>query len=100
VAIVKTGNPLTSKFAVRRLGWFGPLAAEAVPTLVDALGNEYIRNDAVDALRKIGPAAKAAVPFLVKLQDESLVGNYAKEALKEINQVQPQSHQPGLFNEP
>jgi tetratricopeptide (TPR) repeat protein len=100
VTELKVGNPLNRQLAIRRLGWFGPLAAEAVPTLIDALGNEYIRNDAVDTLRKIGPAAKSAVPSLIKLQNESLVGNYVTEALKEINQAQPQSHQPGLFNEP
>jgi tetratricopeptide (TPR) repeat protein len=84
VTELKAGTSLERRVALKRLGWFGPAAAEAVPTLIDMLKDEYVRKEAVEALRKIGPDAKAAIPALIKLQDESLIGSYAKEALREI----------------
>jgi TolB-like protein/class 3 adenylate cyclase/Flp pilus assembly protein TadD len=86
---LKLGNSLQKRVTAKRLGWFGPAAAEAVPALMDVLKDEYACEYAVDALRKIGPEAKAAVPALVKLQDESIIGSHVKEALKEINGSQP-----------
>jgi len=72
-------------FAAKRLGWFGPAAAQAVPALIEALKNEYVRREAVQSLGKIGPDAKAAIPALMAMQDEDpIIGFYAKNALKEI----------------
>ena len=68
------------------LGRFGPLAAEAVPALIDALADEekFVRKEAAIALGKIGPAAAAAIPALTALQDTPAVGFHAKKALKKI----------------
>jgi adenylate cyclase len=78
------GNPISQLFATRRLGWFGPAAAQAVPALVEALKVEHLRREAIEALGKIGPPARAAIPALVALQNEALVGTYAKDALSKI----------------
>jgi adenylate cyclase len=84
VTTLETGRPFDQIAAARRLGWFGPAAVEAVPALIDALENEYLRKDSVQSLGKIGPLARAAIPALTVLQNESLIGSYAKEALKNI----------------
>jgi tetratricopeptide (TPR) repeat protein len=78
------GNPISQLFATKRLGWFGPAAAQAVPALVEALKVEHLRREAIEALGKIGPPARAAIPALVALQNEALVGTYAKDALSKI----------------
>jgi TolB-like protein/tetratricopeptide (TPR) repeat protein len=79
-----TGNPISKLYAAKRLGWFGPAAAQAVPALVEALKVENLRREAIEALGKIGPPARAAIPALVALQNEALVGIYAKGALSKI----------------
>ncbi|MFO0990693.1 MAG: adenylate/guanylate cyclase domain-containing protein [Hyphomicrobiales bacterium] len=81
---LNTGNPFARLIAAKRLGWFGPAAADAVPSLIEALKNENIRSEAVQALGKIGPEAKAAIPALIALGDEGIVGIYAKDALSKI----------------
>jgi TolB-like protein/class 3 adenylate cyclase/Flp pilus assembly protein TadD len=78
------GNPISQLFATRRLGWFGPAAAQAVPALVEALKVEYLRREAIEALGKIGPPARAAISALVALQNEAVVGTHAKDALAKI----------------
>jgi adenylate cyclase len=78
------GNPISQLFATRRLGWFGPAAAQAVPALIEASRDKHLRQEAIVALGKIGPPAKAAIPALVALQNEALVGTYAKDALSKI----------------
>ncbi|MEI3856250.1 MULTISPECIES: adenylate/guanylate cyclase domain-containing protein [unclassified Ensifer] len=83
-AELKRGDPASRQIAAKRLGWFGPAAAESVPALVMLLGDGVVREEAVQSLRKIGPGAKAAIPALVAIENESFVGNYAKNALKEI----------------
>ena len=83
-AELETGNPFSQQYAAKRLGWFGPAAAQAVPALVEALKVEYLRREAIEALGKIGPPARAAIPALVALQNEALVGIYAKDALSKI----------------
>ena len=83
-AELETGNPFSQLYAAKRLGWFGPAAAQAVPALVEALKVEYLRREAIEALGKIGPPARAAIPALVALQNEALVGIYAKDALSKI----------------
>ncbi|MBB6412444.1 adenylate/guanylate cyclase domain-containing protein [Mesorhizobium sangaii] len=81
---LETGGPISQLYAVKRLGWFGPAALQAVPALIEALKVEYLRREAVKALGKIGPPARAAIPALVALQNEALVGIYAKDALSKI----------------
>ncbi|ANT49394.1 tetratricopeptide repeat protein [Mesorhizobium amorphae] len=81
---LETGDPISQLYAVKRLGWFGPAALQAVPALVEALKVEYLRREAIEALGKIGPPARAAIPALVALQNEALVGIYAKGALSKI----------------
>ncbi|GEC34912.1 adenylate cyclase [Sinorhizobium fredii USDA 205] len=83
-AELKLGDPASRRIAAKRLGWFGPAAAEAVPALVMLLEDVEVREEAVQSLRKIGPGAKAAVPALVAMEHESFIGSHAKDALKEI----------------
>jgi adenylate cyclase len=72
------------QFATKRLGWFGPAAAQAVPALIEALRDKNLRKEAIVALGKIGSQAKAAIPALVSLQNEILIGSDAKDALSKI----------------
>lgn len=61
-AELKRGDAASRRIAAKRLGWFGPSAAESVPALVMLLEDVEVREEAVQSLRKIGPAAKAAIP--------------------------------------
>lgn len=81
---LKGDDPFARQLAMKRLGWFGAAAAEAVPVLVQALEDDDLRQQAVEALGKIGPPAKAAVAALQALQNEAVIGTYAKEALNDI----------------
>lgn len=81
---LKGDDPFARQLAMKRLGWFGAAAAEAVPVLVQALEDDALRQQAVEALGKIGPPAKAAVAALQALQNEAVIGTYAKEALNDI----------------
>jgi TolB-like protein/class 3 adenylate cyclase/tetratricopeptide (TPR) repeat protein len=83
-ADLKSSDLFKQLFAVRRLGWFGPAAAPAVPSLIEALNNPDLRRETIEALGKIGAPAKAAIPALVALQDEELIGSYARNALLRI----------------
>jgi adenylate cyclase len=46
-AELKRGDPISRQIAAKRLGWFGPSAAEAVPALVMRLGDGSVREEAV-----------------------------------------------------
>jgi TolB-like protein/Flp pilus assembly protein TadD len=81
---LKGDDPFARQLAMKRLGWFGAAAAEAVPVLVQALEDDALRQQAVEALGKIGPPAKAAVAALQALQNEAVIGTYAEEALNDI----------------
>lgn len=74
--------------AAETLGRMGPMAVEAVPTLIAALGDERleVRKAAIDALGKIGPAAAEAVPALVAafLDSDAYIRHAAATALGEI----------------
>lgn len=83
-AELKQDDSNSRQIAAKRLGWFGPAAAEAVPDLIRLLRDGSVREEAVQSLRRIGPEAKAAIPALVAMENESVIGNYAKVALKEI----------------
>jgi adenylate cyclase len=85
VTDLKSDDPFRRRITAKRLGWFGPAAAPAVPALIAALQDETVRREAVVSLGKIGPEAKAAVPVLMSIQNESLIGSFAKDALAEIN---------------
>ncbi|MCP5071780.1 MAG: tetratricopeptide repeat protein [Rhodobacteraceae bacterium] len=65
---------------------FGPGGSEAVPALIDMLGDEEkpVRLAAVVALGKIGTAAEPALPELRTLTDQPRVGYHAKKAIKAI----------------
>jgi TolB-like protein/HEAT repeat protein len=73
------GKPLQRVQAVRKLGLFGSMAAEAVPALIDMLNDEAVRSAAIATLGDIGPAAQAAVPAL-----EAVGDIFANVALKKI----------------
>ena len=81
---LKGDDPFARQLAMKRLGWFGAAAADAVPALVQALDDDALRQQAVGTLGKIGPPAKPAIGALRALQDKSVIGTYAKEALKDI----------------
>jgi adenylate cyclase len=84
VSELKSDDSFQRLLTVKRLGWFGPAAAPAVPALIAALQDETVRQEAVKSLGKIGPAGKAAVPALRAIENESLIGDFAKDALAEI----------------
>ena len=83
---LRHGDLAERRLAVKALGRFGSSAADAVPALIETLGDEitWMGNDAVIALGKIGPAAEAAIPALTAMQDEGAHLYYVKQALKEI----------------
>ncbi len=60
------------------------MGADAVPALIEALGDEGSREYAVIALGNIGPAAVAAIPTLTAMQDEEVHFYVVKQALNEI----------------
>jgi adenylate cyclase len=84
LAELKGKDPFGRQLIVQRLGWFGSTAAQAVPALIELLGDEVVRMEAVQSLGKIGPSAREAIPALDALKNESPIGFYAKIALKEI----------------
>ncbi len=64
------------------LGDLGPVAKEAVSSLVEAASKTRdVTWQAIPAIGKIGPAAKAAIPFLLR--------NCTPEALIAIAQIEP-----------
>lgn len=61
------------------LGEFGPMAKDAVPSLIEWLqegGEDILRYQAVRALGKIGPAAKDALPELNALLQDPRLGGF------------------------
>jgi len=87
---LKDKNPNIRRYAAFNLGDIGPKAAQAVPSLIQVLGDKnegnLIREFVVTALGKIGPKASKAVPELIKtLKDKSPnIRRYAAKALKKI----------------
>ena len=75
---------------VRTLGWFGPAAEAAVPSLLEQLDSKHnlVRKEAIVALGKIGPKARTAVAALSELVGKPLIGFHAKTALSKINRRQ------------
>ncbi|MCP5086039.1 MAG: tetratricopeptide repeat protein [Rhodobacteraceae bacterium] len=73
--------------AAEMIARFGPRGSEAVPALIDMLGDEKksIRLAAVVALGKIGTAAEPALPELRALRDQPRVGYDAKKAIQKIS---------------
>jgi HEAT repeat protein len=71
-------GPYIRAFCSDRLGVFGPDASEAVPALLEVLGDKdpnypEVRVSAVLALRSMGPAARESVHSLIEaLEDESV----------------------------
>jgi len=62
-------------WVIEAIGALGPEAKDAVPALIDLLGNtaNVSREKAARALGQIGPGAKAAIPALVELAKEQYV---------------------------
>ena len=81
---VRDGNPIAQIFATRRLGWFGPAAAPAVPALIEALKDDQTRREAIVALGKIGPRRALLYRLFIALENEVLVSNDARDALSKI----------------
>ena len=81
--------------AAFRLGLFGPVASNAVPTLIELLKkpDTYVGNKGrvIQALGFIGPPAKQAVPFLVDgLRDQNQwIRQTAAYSLLQIGTVPP-----------
>ena len=77
--------------AVRLLGWIGPAAKAAVPTLLKTLDSTdpSMRQQVVDSLGRIGPVTKEVVPALLKAlaDEENGVRYHAAEALGSIRPV-------------
>jgi adenylate cyclase len=84
VDTLQSGNAFEQITAIKRLGWFGPTAEQAVPALIEALKNKTLEKDAIETLGKIGPIAKAAVPELLAVHDDALARAYAQDALMKI----------------
>lgn len=81
----------TRQHAARALGAMGSLAAPAVPSLIELLGNSNsaCRSEAAIALGRIGSAAIAACPSLTRalLEDSRTVRAAAAKALCRIGHV-------------
>src|SRR5262249_27002080 len=69
--------------AIQDLGEFGPMAEEAIPTLVRCLGKERLGFPAAVTLGKVGPAAIPAVLKEIGSGDERSV-EYGLMALGEM----------------
>lgn len=68
--LLKSEDRAARADAAKGLGGFGPLAAEAVPALIEALKtdkNDMVRREAANALGKIGAPARDALPTLKEL---------------------------------
>ncbi len=83
---LKQQDPSEQVESIRKLGWFGPSAASAVPDLVVALGSSQnkVKREAAISLGKIGPAAQAATAELEAITEKPLVGYHAQNALRKI----------------
>lgn len=90
-AALEDSHAETRQHAARALGAMGSLAAPAVPSLVDLLGNENstCRSEAALALGRIGSAAITACPALTQalLEDSRSVRSSAALALCRIGHV-------------
>ena len=84
----KAGEIADRVLAIRKLGWFGPSAATAVPILIGALSddNRRVQREAAITLGKIGPAAKAALDPLRALEGQPIVGFHASASIDRIEQ--------------
>lgn len=90
IADLKAPAPQTRNAAAYEIAGMGPLAAPAVPALIEALEDEAaaVRFPVTIALMEIGPAAKAAVPRLRAMMDEEIndeIAASARRALKRID---------------
>jgi TolB-like protein/Flp pilus assembly protein TadD len=71
---LQRGSVFDRARTARMLGRFGAQAADAVPALIDALGDPspVVRSAAISALGSIGAKAKPAVPALTAIRDDRL----------------------------
>ncbi len=86
----KTLDSETRWNAARTLGKLGAEGADAVPALVEALGDETttVREHAAEALGDIGPPAAAAVEDLVGVLDDPAV-RVRRDAVRSLGQIGP-----------
>src|SRR4051794_23788934 len=72
VEVLRGGDRLSQFRAMMSLELIGPLAKEAVPTLMGILTREhgYVRTRAAEVLGRIGPAADPCAPALTAALDE------------------------------
>jgi HEAT repeat protein len=86
-------EPSVAERAAEGLGWIGPDAKEAVPTLIKRLKDppsENFRVTAVAALGRIGPKAKAAVPLLIELiQQKEAPAKARRTAVSALGKMGP-----------
>ena len=87
-AQLKDKTPYVRRLAAQQLGARGIRALEAVPAMIEALGDSeaIVRATVAEALGGIGVTAKAAVPTLLKLlkDPDAYVRETAAEALADI----------------
>lgn len=73
IVSLKSEDPATRAASARILGELGAPARQAVPALIEALGDASrdVRQNAIKSLGLMGPAAADAVPTIVKALGES-----------------------------
>lgn len=64
-ATIRDEDPSVRVKVIQTLGRFGELASESVPSLIEAMNNAEMRNDAAHTLGEIGPSARSAWSTLV-----------------------------------
>jgi len=81
--LVHEGNA-TQSDAIHALGELGPMAAEAVPALLEIVLDEeqyMVHPDAIRLLGKIGPAARSALPDLLEILSDPYADLPVREAI-------------------
>jgi HEAT repeat protein len=91
IADLKGLSPQTRNAAAYEIAGMGPVAAPAVPALIELLDDPIpaVRFPATVALMEIGPAAKAAVPRLVAMMDEEINDEIAASARRALKRIDP-----------
>lgn len=91
VADLKAMAPQTRNAAAYEIAGMGPVAAAAVPALIEALDDPIaaVRYPVTIALLEIGPAAKAAVPRLQEMMEEEINDEIAASARRALKHIDP-----------
>ena len=84
ITALQRGTVTERLAAVDRLAAAGPAAREAVPALVDALGDERIRLTVISALGRLASTARPAVPAVAALlARQPALPDYARRTVME-----------------